>query len=69
MTQIVARTRPKTVPVGFRRFKFCTGGYKETVIGKEVESDQPVWAEPRYDKHALFKEDRKFYRLYTFVNY
>jgi hypothetical protein len=69
MKQTVTKKKPKDIPVGCRRFKFCTGGYKESIIGKEVESNQPVWAETRYDKNALFREDRKYYRLYTFVNY
>ena len=69
MKQIVTKKRPKVTPVGYRRFKFCTGGYKESIIGKEVESNQPVWAEVRYDPKPVFKDDRKYYRLYTFVNY
>jgi hypothetical protein len=66
--QTVTKKRP-VIPAGYRKFKFCTGGYKESILGKEVESENPVWAEVRYDKKALFVGDRKFYRLYTYVNY
>lgn len=69
MKQTVTKKKPKDIPVGYRRFKYCTGGYGESIIGKEVENDQPVWVEVRYDAKALFKDDRKYYRLYTFVNF
>lgn len=66
--QTILKKKPE-IPAGFRKFPFCKGGYKKTIIGKEVESENPVWAEARYDKNALFAEDRKYYRLYTYVNY
>lgn len=59
-------TKKPVIPEGFRKLKFCTGGYKSSILGKELESEYPIWAEPRYDKNATFEEDRKFFRLYTF---
>jgi hypothetical protein len=68
MKQTVTTKKP-AIPAGYRKFPFCTGGYKASIIGREVESNTPVWAEARYDSKAIFAEDRKFYRLYTYVNY
>ena len=66
MKNIITTKRPP-IPSGFRKFKYCTGGYKKSILGKEVESEHPVWAERRTDSKALFAEDRVFYRLYTFL--
>lgn len=67
MIQTITTKKPKQVPMGYRKFKYCTGGYKPSILGKEIEHDQPIWAEVRYDKNALFADDRKYYRLYTFT--
>lgn len=67
MPTYTIRTTKPPVPAGFRKFPYCTGGYKKTILGKEVENDQPVWAEIRTDKKAIFAEDRTFYKLYTFI--
>lgn len=64
MTQTISTKKP-VIPVGFEKFKYATGGFKATILGTTVEYDQPVWAEVRYDPKALFKADRKWYRLYT----
>jgi hypothetical protein len=69
MISTIRTTRPKTVPVGYRKFKYCTGKYKQSILGKQVESDQFVWAERRVDPNPIFSEDKVYYVLYTFVNY
>lgn len=69
MKQILKTTPPKVIPTGFRKFKYCTGKYKKTVLGREFEHDQPIWAVKRYDKNAMFAEDKEYYILYTLVNY
>jgi hypothetical protein len=67
MTSTIRTTRPKETPVGYRRFKYCTGKYKAGILGKTVESDMPVWAERRVDPNPMFAEDKVYYVLYTFV--
>ena len=66
MKSILKTTKP-TIPVGFRKFKYCTGKYKRSVLGKEFENDKPIWAERRVDKKAIFKDDEVYYVLYTYI--
>ena len=66
MKFIIKTTKP-TIPVGFRKFKYCTGKYKRSILGREFESDKPIWAERRVDKNPIFSEDRVYYILYTYV--
>lgn len=65
MEQIVTTKKP-AIPAGYRKEKFCTGGYKPSVIGKAVVSITPVWAERRCTRGPLGKE--VWYRLYTYTN-
>jgi hypothetical protein len=69
MKEWIVTTKKPEIPPGFRKYKFCTGGYKKTILGKTVQNINPVWAERRTDKNAIFKSDRVFYRLYTYVDY
>ena len=62
MSAQIITTKKPVIPPGFRKFKYSTGGFKPSIIGEVAQSENPVWAEARYDKNALFKEDRKFYR-------
>lgn len=64
--QTITTKRPQ-IPAGFRKIKQCKGGYKPSIIGKQWEAENPLWAEPRYDKNAIFKDDRKYYRIYTYI--
>jgi len=66
MKFIIKTTKPK-IPVGFRKIKYCTGGYKRSILGKEFENDKPIWAERRVDNKAIFSEDKVYYILYTYV--
>jgi hypothetical protein len=69
MLSTIKTTRPKSVPTGYRRFKYCTGKYKRSILGQKFESEMPVWAERRVDPNPIFSEDKVYYVLYTFVNY
>lgn len=69
MKEQVVTTKKPIIPFGFKKYKFCTGGYKKTIIGKIVKNEHPVWAERRTDRNAIFKADRVYYRLYTYVDY
>ena len=65
--KIILKTTKPTIPVGFRKIKYCTGGYKRSILGKGFENDNPIWAERRVDKNPIFSEDRVYYILYTYV--
>lgn len=67
-TSWVISVKKPLVPQGCRKIKFCTGGYKKTILGKTVESVNPVWAEERYDKKEPIESERTYYRLYTYTN-
>lgn len=66
MNSIIRTTRPKSVPTGYRKFKYCTGKYKKSVLGRSFEHEQPIWAERRVDPNPMFSEDKVYYVLYTF---
>jgi hypothetical protein len=63
---VIKTTRPKT-PVGYKKYPKDRGKYLNSILGKEIESEQIVWAERRIDHGALFEGDKIYYRLYTFV--
>jgi len=63
-TTVVLPSRPKET-FGQPVIKFCTGGYKKTIIGTTVKSDRPVWAVRRVDKNPVLEADRIFYCLMT----
>lgn len=65
--KFILKTTKPAIPVGFRKFKYCTGKYKRSVLGKEFENDKPIWAERRVDNKAYFPEDSVYYILYTYV--
>lgn len=60
-------TKKHPIPAGYRKIRFDRAGYKTTILGKEVLSDVPVWAEYRYDKNAIFAEDKKYVVLFTYT--
>ena len=64
MKQVVTAQKPR-IPAGMRKEKFCDGGYKPSIIGRDVDSKTPVWAERRCTRGPLGKD--VWYRLYTYT--
>lgn len=69
MKEWIVTTKKPKIPDGFNKFKWSTAGFKSSILGQTVKSENPVWAERRTDANALFKDDRVYYRLYTYVSY
>lgn len=67
LNKVVIKTTKPKIPDGFRKIRHDRGGYKKSVLGREIESENPVWAEKRYDKNAIFSEDREYYVLFTYI--
>lgn len=69
MKQIISTKKPQ-IPAGFRKIRYDLGKYKGAHINKtpvETQGNNPVWAEIRYDKNAIFEGDKKYYVLWTYI--